>query len=371
MKNKVLITTILLWLVATTFGQSKQTENTNLIDPSLNLLENQYMNNQAEALLHQANEVLIDHLPAWPEPPARRSALLLMDGVLHDVYAPLRPPVQEYFKTRISRAIHEIEQSEITDGARIWKLYNHGFVIKTGTVCIGFDLVRGKSVRVEQFSIEDDEMSRLIDLCDVMFISHYHADHAEEWVAQTFIDKGKPVIAPPDVWSGKSIHKQITHMERVVHTEQILPIQGGQQELKVVVYPGHQGSDIVNNVYLVITPENLSFSHLGDQSNDDDFEWIDKVKNNHDVDVLLSNCWTTDIVRVAKGFSPGLIITGHENEMGHTIDHREPYWLSYQRQTGSDRFGGSKEEGYLHPLILMTWGESYHYNRTKFKDDSE
>ncbi len=214
-------------------------------------------------------------------------------------------------------------------------------------------------------------MSRLIDLCDVLFISHYHADHAEEWVAQTFIDRGKPVIAPPDIWTGKSIHKQITHMERVVHTEQILPIQGGQQELKVVVYPGHQSLDIVNNVYLVTTPEGLCFSQMGDQSNDEDFEWIDEVGNIHNVDVLLPNCWTTDIVRVAKGFDPRLIITGHENEMGHSIDHREPYWLSYQRQTGSDRFGGSIDVGYSQPLILMTWGESYHYNRKKFKNDSE
>jgi len=285
--------------------------------------------------------------------------------------APLRPPVQEFFKTRISAAIDEIERSDITEGARIWKLYNDGFVIQTKSVTIGFDLIRGKSVRVEQFSIEDDEMSKLIDLCDVLFISHYHADHAEEWVAQTFIDRGKPVIAPSDIWNGKSIHKQITHMERVVHTEQILHIQGGQQELKVVVYPGHQSLDIVNNVYLVSTPEGLCFSQMGDQSNDEDFEWIDEVGNIHNVDVLIPNCWTTDIVRVAKGFDPRLIITGHENEMGHSIDHREPYWLSYQRQTGSDRFGGSVDVGYSQPLILMTWGESYHYNRKKFKDDSE
>jgi L-ascorbate metabolism protein UlaG (beta-lactamase superfamily) len=291
---------------------------------------------------------------------------MLLDGVLHDVYAPQRPPVQQFFKTRMRNAIKEIEQTEITEGARIWKLYDHGFVIRTNTVTIGFDLIRGKSARAEGFPISEDWMAKLIKQCDVLFISHKHGDHAEEGVAQSFIDQGKPVVAPPGVWKEKSINKRITHLDRVAHTIQTLPVQGGKQILKVVVYPGHQGESVENNVSLVVTPEGLSFSQMGDQSNSDDFEWIDEVRNNHVVDVLMPNCWTTDIVRVAKGFNPAIIITGHENEMGHTIDHREPYWLTYQRQKGSDRFGGSKDIGYNHPLILMTWGESFHYKREIF-----
>ena len=60
---------------------------------------------------------------------------------------------------------------------------------------------------------------------------------------------------------------------------------------------------------------------------------------------------------------PAIIITGHENVMGHTIDHCEPNWLTYQRRTGSDSFGGSRDVGYDTPLILMTWGESYQNKR--------
>ncbi|MEN8125899.1 MAG: hypothetical protein ABFR32_12310 [Bacteroidota bacterium] len=227
-------------------------------------------------------------------------------------------------------------------------------------------MIRGKSAGAEGFIVGEDYMNRLIKQCDVLFISHKHEDHAEEWVAQSFIDKGKPVVAPQKVWKDKSINKFITHLERVPHTVQTLPIQSGNQILKVVIYPGHQGVDIENNVSLVITPEGLSFSQMGDQYNNNDFEWIDEVGNNHVVDVLMPNCWTNNIVRVAKGFNPALIITGHENELGHTIDHREPYWLTYQRRKGSDRFGGSSEVGYDTPLILMTWGESYHYKRENF-----
>jgi len=246
-------------------------------------------------------------------------------------------------------------------------LYNHGFLIRAKSVTIGFDLISGKTLGIEEFSIADDDMRRLINQCDVLFVSHYHGDHAEEWIAQSFIDLGKPVAAPPGLWKDKTIYAQITHLRREAHTKQILPVQGGKQKLEVVVYPGHQGESIENNVVLVFTPESLSFSQMGDQSNIEDFKWIDEVGNNHVVDVLMPNCWTTDIARVAKGFNPALIITGHENEMAHTIDHREPYWLTYQRREGSDRFGGSSGIGYDTPLILMTWGESYYYKRESFQ----
>lgn len=358
----------LVWIFAAitlNIAQDIRSSDTVLIDPGLDLVQNAFMNMQAEALLSQANEVFANHPPNWPEPPSRKSALLLLDGVLHDVYAPQRPPVQHFFKKRIRNALDEIEQSKITDGARIWKLYNHGFLVRTQSVTIGFDLVRGESVGVEDFAIGNDDMKRLIDLCDVLFISHYHADHAELKVAQSFIDQGKPVIAPPDVWKEEPIYPHLTHLERLAHTEQILPVRDGKLELRVVVYPGHQSTDIINNVSLVITPEGLSVCQMGDQSNDDDFQWIDEVGKHHEVDVLLPNCWTTDIVRVAKGFNPAVIITGHENEMGHTIDHREPYWLTYQRREGSDRFGGSRDVAYTYPLVLMTWGESYHYGKAE------
>lgn len=347
--------------VAFCSAQYEQTLRSELIDTSLNETQNIFVNNQAKALLSQANKVFLEYPPGWPEPEARKSALLLMDGVLHDVYAPSRPPVQDFFKTRMDKAVDEIEQTEVLDGARIWKLYNHGFVIRTKSVTIGFDLVSGISSGIREFAISDEVMSRLIHQCDVLFISHYHGDHAEESVAQLFINQGKPVVAPAKLWTNKAFYKDLVHLERVAHAVQELPIQKGQQSIEVIVYPGHQGSDIVNNVYLVFTPEGLSFSQMGDQSNGDDFQWIDEVGSKHSVDVLMPNCWTTDIVRVALGFNPGLIITGHENEMGHTIDHREPYWLSYQRQEGSDRFGGTKNVGYSTPLILMTWGESYHF----------
>jgi L-ascorbate metabolism protein UlaG (beta-lactamase superfamily) len=350
----------LLTLWTFSYCQEIKTTSSNLIDPALNEIQNIFMDRQAAALLTQAKQVFSQYLPNWPEPKARRSALMLLDGVLHDVYAPMRLPVQNFFKTRMKMAIDEIEQTKVTYGAYIWKMYNHGFVVRTKSVTIGFDLIRAKSVLVEGFSISDDDMERLIKQCDVLFISHDHGDHREEWVTKAFLDQGKPVTGSPTVLNRTPVYEDMTHLKREPHTIQTLVLKDGKRKLQVVIYPGHQGFDCLNNVPLIITPEGLSFSHMGDQCNDDDFVWIDEVARHHEVDVLLPNCWTADIARAAKGFNPKLIVTGHENEMGHTIDHREPYWLTYQRR--EDIVGS----GYDYPLILMTWGESYHYKRENF-----
>jgi L-ascorbate metabolism protein UlaG (beta-lactamase superfamily) len=358
MKPKPLCTVLLFLLAPVLPGQELDPR---LVDPLLNLAENQHLNAQAEALLTAIDATLQRHIPALPEPGERRLALLTLDAVLHDEYAPSRPPVQAFLGRRIARAVEHIASTRVRSGARIWKLYNHGFVVRTASVTFAFDLVSARNVRADGFRVPDELIERLAEECDALFVSHRHPDHADESVARAFLDRGKPVVAPPEVWQERPIHARLTHLERVAHEEQVLSVQGGAQQLRVVCYPGHQGASIENNVPLVFTPENLSFGHFGDQSNSDDFAWIDGVKTRHEVDVLLPNCWTTDIVRAVAGFDPAVVVTGHENEMGHTIDHREPYWLTYQRRSGSARFGGDPDVGYEIPLVLMTWGESYHY----------
>lgn len=53
---------------------------------------------------------------------------------------------------------------------------------------------------------------------------------------------------------------------------------------------------------------------------------------------------------MVKGFHPNLVMTEHENEMNHSVDHREANFLTYTRLRRSD-----------YPNVLMTWGEQYHY----------
>jgi L-ascorbate metabolism protein UlaG (beta-lactamase superfamily) len=309
----------------------------------------EYLEWEAENTLRLVDEILSRFPPDTNENIVRYSAFQMLDLVYHDVEAPRRPAVQNFFHRRFANALAEMKATRVDEGAMIWKLYNMSIVARTASVTVCFDLVRAHSSRVEEFAVPDELMEPVIDQCDALFISHRHRDHADQWVAQAFIDQRKPVVAPPEVWEDEPIHEHITHLERMAHELQVLPVQSGQRELRVVVYPGHQGTTIQNNVPLVITPENISFVHTGDQSNDEDFEWIDNVGEVHHVDVYIPNTWTTDPQRAAAGYNPALILPAHENELGHVIAHREAYILNYRRWNVP------------YPVLMMAWGESFHY----------
>lgn len=321
------------------------------IDPDLTKAADDFMNQQAQAVLDLADQTLKRVVPQVPEPVERRMALLMLDGVFHDLYAPYRPPVQAFLRSRIAAAADRIENTRVTEGAIIWKLYNQAFVVRTPTLTLAFDLCRNIDWSpyrdAVDFSIPNDVMSRIVNQCDVLFISHRDPDHADYWIAQQFLDQGKPVVATEDTWSDKPIHSRITHLERRLHARRPVRIQNGRVTLEVATYPGHQVKT-PNNFYVIYTPDGISFSHNGDQANDEDFNWIDQIGDHQQVDVFLANC--TAIQRMLDGVDADIIITGHENELGHRIEVRIPNWHVYELQEES-----------TYPLVLMAWGEEFHY----------
>ena len=231
----------------------------------------EYLKWQTETILDMVEEAIVLFPPHITEPIVRHMAMLMLDAVFHDVEAPYRTAVQDFHHRRTFHALQEIKNTIVNEGAMIWKLYNMGFVIRTKTVTMGFDLTNGYTSRSEGFALNDEVMRAIVDQCDVLFISHHHRDHAQPEVARMLLDRGKPVIAPPQVWEDQPLYDEITHLEREAHKIQYLPVQSGKYNLEVVVYPGHQGTQTQNNVTLVITPEGLSFCHTGDQASDTDF----------------------------------------------------------------------------------------------------
>ena len=309
----------------------------------------EYLDWQSKSILNITESILSEYPPRVDEPKDRQMAMVLLDAVFHDEGAPQRSSVQNFHLQRTLFVLEEIENTKVSTGVKIWKLYNMGVIIRTKTVTVAFDITRGYSSSSDSFALSKEVIDRLAIHCDALFISHFHRDHADEEVAGTFLEQGKPVITPPDIWKENEIYSRITHLERKAHEIQKIRLNNKDRDLEVVVYPGHQGADILNNVVLVVTPEQYSVCHTGDQSLEEDFSWIDEVGDHHKVDVLLPNCWTTNPLRTSKGYAPRLIIPAHENELGHTIDHREAYALNYSRWDVPFN------------KIIMTWGESFHY----------
>ena len=122
------------------------------------------------------------------------------------------------------------------------------------------------------------------------------------------------------------------------------------------VLPGHQDA-LQNNIWIVTLPNGKVVGATGDQWQDDgsDLKWLKDIHLRlPKIDVLAMDCWIHDYDEHVADFSPRLLISQHENEIGaHGIDHREAYWMTIYKNT---HFHQNPT-----PYVLMAWGEWYDY----------
>ena len=304
---------------------------------------------QARQVFAQAYKVLDAHPPAATANAAatdeRKLALYSLDTLLHDIRLDGTPAFLDYMKIVADRALRTLEAPAPATGLVVQRLYNHGFIIRTPTVTIGIDLDGGTT---KKRFIDSARLQAIAKRCDILFITHEHEDHADIEVARYFIQQGKPVIAPkiPDTWpDAPDVTTRLTLLRAADPLDKSILLHSTGAKLSVRIYPGHQGK-AENNLYLITTPEGKTIMHTGDQNNADDLKWIARIGDDRPVDILLMQCWCRTPAKFIEGIRPALIITGHENEMNHTIDHREPYWLTYRRF-----------ESIPTPAVIMAWGE--------------
>lgn len=361
-------------LAATAQGQSG--EKAGAINTGMGKGDDAFISRQSDFFLREADAALKANAPT-PQPSRERLlALYLLDAVMHDTHAPNRPELQRFYHGRMEEMAAALEKSSVKEGLAVWQLYNHGFIVRSASRTVAFDMHRGPerfrwdgpngraNVPSPDFPLSAAVIERLARQCDVLFVSHPHADHVDPLVIETFLKQGKPVVAPDEVLKESPLHGQITHLAREAHRKQTLALAEGKS-LDVVIYPGQQYQDggPPNNVALVLFPEGLSAAHNGDEINDpypayqEDFQWIDAVHDHFKVDLFLTNCWANDIFRMIRGLAPKLTVLGHHNELGHQMNDREPYW-------GDEKFlslniGEAQAAG--NPVLNMAWGESYLY----------
>jgi L-ascorbate metabolism protein UlaG (beta-lactamase superfamily) len=313
-------------------------------------------------------DIILDAFPpAVDENPARRAALMRLDDVFHLADASSRPQVRAFLQSRVEKALRAMEAAPSDAHPRIWKLYNDGFVVRVDGCTYGFDLIPGVPGRprgmptyvgapAEDCTMTEAQLRRLVAQVDVLFISHLHADHANPRMAAAFLAAHKPVVVPPELWNKTDLASRLLYAPRSVTDDFQIPIQEGKVKLRVHAFPGHQGP-VLNNDYLVTTPDGFTVMHTGDQSipetDGKDFDWLDRIGDRYKVHVLFTDCWYPDVKRLIRSVNPELVITGHENELGHPIDHREDYAQTYERLWGSP-----------YPFVLMTWGEFFMFQRS-------
>jgi len=307
--------------------------------------------NQSGQLFEQIDRYLRKLTPDTTRLEDRKLPLFALDALYHDERTDGSEAEKIFFEKRYKDILTALMLPANKDQLVVYKLYNHGFIVKTATVTFAFDVVSGPFFDGKRFPLmEESTFHQVLDQVDIFFVSHFHGDHADEQVRDYALKKGKAVVVPPGLWENQGDLVKHWRGQQVQAFSYPLKKKGGS--LSVHVLPGHQGDKVLNNVYVVTTPEGYAVAHTGDQANDQDLEWIGKVKEQVKTDILLVNCWNTQIPAVVEGLAPRLVIPGHENELGHSIDHREPHWLSYQHLAQSKV-----------PYIIMTVGEQYRYQR--------
>jgi len=322
----------------------------------------QYLDKQAEIFLDTIQSILALNPPSVNENLERGFARLLMDAVFHEENAALRKPSQKFFHSRVKKVIEELENTKVEDGARIWKLYNMGFIVRTKSVTLAFDFTTGINSGSREFAMGMDEINRIVKNCDALFITHKHSENCEKRIAETFIKNDLPVFAPFDAWKNDPLHNLIVHPNRIAHISEKLIING--KSIDMVTYPGHQMRGTECNVYVITTPEGITISHLGDQVNDGDymvdFEWIDDVKNNYKIDIMMPNACTVNISRIVDGFNPKLVLPSHS--LQHSNWTELPCWADKKYlELNYAELRASK-----YSVVEMLWGESFHYLPDKF-----
>lgn len=301
-----------------------------------------YLEVQGEHLFRAVDEGLDAFPPTVGNDISRRLALYNLDALLHDTRYDNSTAFCNFVNSRLSKLIADLK-TPLKKGLKVYKIYNDAFVARTKSASVAFDIARCRCRGFEDRIVSTENAKAIVEHCDALFLSHNHGDHVDRAVVDMFVAAGKPVVAAPDILMGVA---GVTHYRNEDAPQDVEVALKSGAVLKVRIYPGHQ-SRMMNNVYVITTPDNYTVCHTGDQSNKNDLEWIANIKNSSPrIDALMVNCWTTSITKAVPGFNPRYVITGHENEMGHTIDHREAFWLTFHKLRKVE-----------HDYVVMAWGE--------------
>jgi len=305
-----------------------------------------YLENQSDVLFGLVDDVL-QRNPATAVPSAERQlALASLDALVHDTRNDGSPALYAFLDARIGRVAGDLYRVSARKGIEVYKLYNDGFVVRTREAVVGFDLcgTRGK----EKY-IPDALMREIVSHCDILLISHKDPDHADSNVVAMAAELGIPVYGPADY-----ANDRVVKVRKEDFSEFQLEGRGGVS-LVAQALPGHQDG-LQNNIWVVTFPGGYTVAHCGDQYLREDLAWLKNASEKlvRPLDVLIIDCWAMEMKDTIIGFSPQIVITGHENEMGHTIDHREAFWLSQYKVDSM---------ALPVPSVILCWGERFHYSR--------
>jgi len=282
--------------------------------------------------LDEVQAILEDNPPATGDPLLRDNAILNLDEYLKRPTAPIDADIKAWYFSTMDSLSYELALP-VPSGARVWQMYNDGFIVKTPSTTFSFDLIDGYSGWF--YKLPDEVLQQI----DVAFISHGHGDHS-----------GKPSFLVASKFKG-----ELVLQNRIA--------QGTEATVGGLEVAARFGAHSVpNNIYHVTTPEGITVMHTGDTQRSWD------LPTDLPTDILLINAWmnesgsrpaTIGVRNAIDRVRPAVTIPGHVQELGHVFDPTDVTTrVPYAWPLAVDDVPIEGE------LSVMAWGEHYDYNIT-------
>lgn len=331
---------------------------------------------------HDLVAKLLQKYPPEPRYASQREIILrILDYPLHfddlskstpaaDKEAYISATLQAFSKAK-DAMMQEIKTTKVKPGSvAIWNPYNMGFIMKTSKRTVGIDVITSRPMyyynRKIQSVWEDQDKKDLAKLLDVLFVTHLHGDHYDGALANEMQRAGKSVVLPASIrlsFGPASQKKDSKKQQNQIILDQAVTSPRTIAGVQVLSFPGNQGENTPCNVYL-LDFDGIRVVHAGDNY---DHALEARIKEYEAANIIIGAAWNSiqEFTRHAINAKNAtkrkqVLLPSHNNEMMHTVNHRESFWELY---TGGGRIGNPHFP--FPTIIVLAWGEGFFYPEMK------
>ena len=293
---------------------------------------------------------------------ARRVAITDWDSMLWSVCVcgNAGADINAYVKSQWDKAAAEMA-APVTDGVKIWAFYNTGFIVKSPTKTVAFDVVLDRPAPATDNPNKTfgyDLPASIVNQIDVLMISHEHYDHTGvpgHELAASVKARGAPVLYPRN---GATSFASAT----------VLVDSGATYQLNGVTVKAWKQvhGTVPTMAYEVTLPNGYRILHM-------DTEYSQPVESIKNIDILFINDWVNGATGVCKDaivsymqrLKPGITIPGHMQELSHDAlgsGTCKPGENGAYRKTYADMLD-LQDTNIGYPFALLTWGESIAFKK--------
>ncbi len=257
--------------------------------------------------LNEVRDKLLANPPVYGDSSIRRTCFSVLDEKFKSESAGWDPAIEDFYNGMLENVVSDIS-NPCSGLAVIYKMYNHGFIVKLQDMIIAFDLVPGM---ITWDLIPQEVLERI----DVLLVSHVHSDHFNSTILDQVINLGGTVIIPEEInYPGAT---------KLAANDSII-ISG----VKIIAHDGLHSVPV--RIYEVTSPLGIKIMHTGDNQTSETLP-----ENIEDLDILLLNSWVnessgdisniTGMYNCLQKLKPSLMIPGHCNELWHSPSQRYAY----------------------------------------------